>query len=49
MAKYKITVTKNGYAEIEADSEVEALKKAYRVNYNWQDDADFEIFDIVEE
>ena len=41
MAKYKITVTKNGYAEIEADSEEEALEKAYRANYNWQDDADF--------
>ena len=47
MAKYIVRASKSGYAEIEADSEEEALEKAWYADYDWEDD----VFDmeIVEE
>lgn len=45
--KYIVRASKSGYVEIEADSEEEALEKAWYVDYDWEDD----VFDmeIVEE
>lgn len=44
MAKYTVRASKSGYAEIEADSEEEALEKAWCADYNWESDVyDMEI------
>jgi len=42
--KYTVRASKSGYAEIEADSEEEALEKAWCADYNWESDVyDMEI------
>ena len=44
--KYTVRASKSGYAEIEANSEEEALEKAWCADYNWEDDVyDMEIVD----
>lgn len=44
MAKYTVRASKSGYAEIEADSEEEALENAWCADYNWESDVyDMEI------
>lgn len=40
--KYIVRASKSGYAEIEADSEEEALEKAWYADYDWEDD----VFDM---
>lgn len=44
--KYTVRASKSGYAEIEANSEEEALEKAWCADYNWEEDVyDMEIVD----
>ena len=44
--KYTVRASKSGYAEIEANSEEEAIEKAWCADYNWEDDVyDMEIVD----
>ena len=42
MAKYIVRASKSGYAEIEADSEEEALENAWCADYDWEED----VFDM---